>query len=128
MEDNILQYIVVRKDLIDKKDLGLIIAQACHASLAPITSQMRRSGKDSMIKDSLDSESLEWAYGIFKKIILETPNEQTLKDLMDTLDKSNIEYKPIRESKMDDELTCIGIKPYKKEDIYKYLKHLKSLK
>ena len=69
------QVIVVRKDLNMRK--GKIGAQAAHASLAAILSEMTRSG-DVMTLDLTDQRLAPWVTGRFKKICVYVNSEDEL--------------------------------------------------
>lgn len=122
-----VQYIIVRKDLIDKYDNGIMFAQACHASMAPITEQIRNSNSTATLDEIFDKETKEWINGKFNKIILQVPNKDSLLDIMELLDSDGIKYSKICEGNLDNELTCIGLKPYNKGRICPYFKKLEKL-
>ena len=122
----IAQYIIVRKDIVDKYGFGFIAAQICHASIAPITNPIRTHGHESKVVDIFDKDTLEWIDKTFFKIVLAVDNLDQLMMLRDRLDSDGIQYVPIVESKIND-LTCIGLKPYNKGFISPYVKDLKKL-
>ena len=123
---SIAQYIIVRKDIIEKHGFGFIAAQIGHASVAPITNPIRTSSHESQIINILDKETLEWIDKTFFKIVLGVENLDKLIEIQLLLDKDGIKYCPIVESKIN-QLTCIGLKPYEKNDVSKYFSDLKKL-
>ncbi len=120
-----VQYIVVRRDIIEQYGFGFVAAQLCHASMAPISNQLRNDFEQPVC-ELLDKETAEWLKGTFVKYVCEVADLNALHMLMDRLDSDGISYVPIRESKIN-ELTCIGVKPYNKGRVAPYFKNLKML-
>lgn len=114
----VVQYIVVRQDLAEKYGAGTLVTQISHASLAPITNQLRS------LEKRLDDETGKWVEGSFTKIILASSKEK-LVELMRELDNSGVQYSKIEESTLGGELTCIGLKPYEKQKVAALFKDLK---
>ena len=127
MQNQYVQYIVLRRNLINQYGVGFLVTQTAHASLAPITNKIRNR-RSSSIDDILDNDTLNWIEGTFTKIVLEVPDETSLNKLKESLNKDGIEFSEIRESSIGGELTSIGLRPYKKSEVYKYFRGLRLLK
>ena len=137
-----VQYIVVRRDLIDKFGFGFMAAQMCHASVAPITNAIKKLDFDDGLLDSnnvysiggtIDEALFDWCFGRFVKYVYEVPDLNALTDLCDRLSKGNIQFYGITELVNKDEkkvnqTTCIGLKPYDKGRIAPYFRNLQLLK
>lgn len=121
-----VQYIVVRKDLAERLGAGVIATQVAHAAVAPITGQLR-ADLARPIAEALDEDTAKWVTGIFRKVVVEVETEQKLRNLMERLDADGIVYAAIRESSLDGQLTCIGLKPYDKGRVAPYFKGLALL-
>ena len=84
MADKYKQVIILRKDL--DMSPGKAAAQACHASMAFLTTPLRgraplyiENGHDSAYKVLIDHEIMEhWINGIFTKTICEAKNKPQL--------------------------------------------------
>ncbi len=120
-----VQYIVVRRDIIDQYGIGFVAAQLCHASMAPISNQLR-TDMTKPAQELLDEETADWIKGVFIKYVYEVSDLDRLHMLMDRLDSDGIRYVPIVESKIN-QLTCLGLKPYNKGRVAPYFKGLKKL-
>ncbi|KAI5711944.1 putative peptidyl-tRNA hydrolase PTRHD1 [Diaphorina citri] len=116
---NIVQYILVRGDLISKLEwpLGAVVAQACHASSAAIHLFYDDPVTQSYLKD-LDN---------MHKVILEVPHEQELLAVEKALLSKEIKFKKWIEQP-ENYPTCIALKPYVKTDVQKLLRKYKMLK
>ncbi|KAL5013741.1 hypothetical protein ScPMuIL_008011 [Solemya velum] len=115
----LVQYVIVRRDLVQilKWPTGALIAQACHACTAVIHNFWQDANTQTYLGD-LDR---------MHKVILEAPDEEALKTLDETLSKQNIDHKLWIEQPGNIP-TCVAVKPYKKDEIQKYFKHLKLFK
>lgn len=121
------QYIVCRRDIIDRYGFGFIAPQLCHASVAPITNPIRGMLDTGMaVNQVFDDDTLSWINGTFFKIVLEVPGLDEMNMLRDRLDSDGISYIPIIESNIKD-LTAIGTKPYNKGRLAPYFRGLKLL-
>jgi peptidyl-tRNA hydrolase len=119
----VVQYIIVRGDLIDKFGVGVLATQVSHASIAPITNQLRRNF-NKPVYDALDNPTKSWVDGSFTKIVLEVPGKDELLDLIGKLYADGIEFSRIEESSLGNELTCIGLNPYEKNKVSQYFQGL----
>ncbi|XP_076374638.1 putative peptidyl-tRNA hydrolase PTRHD1 isoform X2 [Megalopta genalis] len=119
MSDTIVQYVVVRGDLLKalKWPIGAVIAQACHAC----TAVTHLFYNDNYTQDYLaDLDNMH-------KIVLEIPDETSLNALSNVLNSNNIQHKLWIEQP-ENMPTCLAIKPYPKDKVQSYLKKYKLLK
>lgn len=136
---NVKQVIVWRKDL--KVRLGKKMAQAAHASMAPIFNMMTFDKKTNewTIKDELFSPFMMYKLGAFKKIVLSVDNEEELLQLYNRVKqhshyfhKELLPVALITDSGLTEfngipTNTCIGIGPYESHVIDLYTKDLPLL-
>uniref|UniRef100_A0A8C6E0K8 peptidyl-tRNA hydrolase n=1 Tax=Moschus moschiferus TaxID=68415 RepID=A0A8C6E0K8_MOSMO len=97
----LVQYLVLRKDLSQAPfswPAGAVVAQACHAATAAFHLHQR-----------------------MRKVVLEAPDETTLKLLAETLQQKNIDHKLWMEQP-ENMPTCIALRSYPKEEVSRYLK------
>ncbi|XP_046675106.1 putative peptidyl-tRNA hydrolase PTRHD1 [Homalodisca vitripennis] len=115
----IVQYVLVRSDLIKTLNwpVGAVIAQACHACTAVIHMFYNDSSTQLYLQD-LNS---------MHKIILEVPDEESLKKLSEKLDENAISHKLWIEQP-ENIATCLAVKPFPKEEVQKYFKNFKLMK
>ncbi|XP_063227876.1 putative peptidyl-tRNA hydrolase PTRHD1 [Bacillus rossius redtenbacheri] len=116
MSAKLVQYVVVRKDLLKalKWPVGAVIAQACHACCAVIHLYYTDNNTQEYLKD-LDN---------MHKIVLEVQDEQNLRDLECRLKEGGIHHKTWIEQP-ENYPTCIVLKPYPKDEVQKYFKKLR---
>tara|TARA_B100000315_G_C14438987_1_gene523812 strand:- start:63 stop:1001 length:939 start_codon:yes stop_codon:yes gene_type:complete len=115
----IVQYVISRRDLSLSKGYDYMAVQQSHASIAPISNELRRHHYS-----LVDEETKRWIDGKFKKIFLESEDEKSLIDLKLRLERAGIETAPIYEEGLSGKITSIGIKPTKRERVSEYLKDL----
>ncbi|XP_076959144.1 uncharacterized protein LOC143635143 [Bidens hawaiensis] len=117
--DVLVQYIVLRRDLIDTWPLGSVVTQGCHASVAAIWSH----------KD--DPHTIEYCnpsnIDSMHKVTLEVKGEVQLKNLSEKLTSSNIAHKLWIEQP-ENYPTCLASKPYPKSVVSSFFKKLKLCK
>jgi peptidyl-tRNA hydrolase len=118
--DPVVQYVIVREDLL-LNGLGTILTQGAHASMAPITSQLRQDLDFKLT----DTATREWANGTFTKIFLGVWSELELADLATSLKTRGVAFNEIHETRLDGQLTAIGLKPYLKSEASPHLSHLR---
>ena len=139
-ELNAKQVIVVRKDIISKISKGKLVGQCCHASMGALLSMMNKEEFKKL--DNYGKKTFEYSLSFtedsfldyflnkkFTKVVVSTPNNETLLELYNKIKNSN-KYIPIvliTESTMDNENTCIGIGPYWSSEIDKFTKDLPLL-
>uniref|UniRef100_A0A915IHP7 peptidyl-tRNA hydrolase n=1 Tax=Romanomermis culicivorax TaxID=13658 RepID=A0A915IHP7_ROMCU len=111
----LVMYVVLRRDLLTelKWPIGALVAQACHASTAVLWTH----------KD--DSSTVDYManMGSMRKVLLEVKNEQELKSISDTLISQKIDHNLWIEQP-ENIATCIALKPYPRNDVQPFLKHL----
>lgn len=115
----IVQYVIVRGDLLTKLSwpVGALVAQAFHAATAAIHLFYNDEHTQAYLAD-LDN---------MHKVILEAPNEATLRQLAEKLTESGIEHK-LWVEQPEDFPTCLAVKPYPKTEVQKHFKKLKLYK
>lgn len=116
----ILQYVVVRKDLLLKDfnwPFGAVIAQACHAVTA-VTHMYHDDEHTKKYLENLDS---------MHKVVLEISNEKEIISLHEVLERDNIMHKLWIEQP-ENIPTCLVVKPYPKDEVKNYFKGLKLFK
>ncbi|XP_067142390.1 putative peptidyl-tRNA hydrolase PTRHD1 [Centruroides vittatus] len=118
-DDNVVQYIVVRKDLLKtlKWPLGAVIAQTCHATTA-----VYHLYKDDpyTIKYTSDLDRM-------RKVVLEIEDEIALRKLSEELQNDKIDHR-IWIEQPENFATCLATKPYPKSIVQHFFKKLKLFK
>jgi len=119
MASTIVQYIVVRGDLLTKLNwpIGALVAQACHAATAVTHLFYEDEHTKSYLAD-LDN---------MHKIILEAKDETALKTLADKLTEAAVDHKLWIEQP-ENYPTCLAVKPYPKSEVQKHFKKFKLYK
>lgn len=119
MSNGIVQYIVVRKDLITDLQwpFGAVVAQACHAVTA-VTHLFHDDPDTQKYLEDLDN---------MHKVVLEAKNEQELVSVKDKLVENNIKHK-LWVEQPENIPTCLVCKPYPKNEVQNYFKKLKLFK
>uniref|UniRef100_A0A146LYL8 peptidyl-tRNA hydrolase n=3 Tax=Lygus hesperus TaxID=30085 RepID=A0A146LYL8_LYGHE len=119
MANSIVQYVLVRGDLITKLQwpLGAVIAQACHACTAVTHLYHDDDYTQEYLKD-LDN---------MHKVVLEVPTEAALNALAEKLKENNIDHKLWMEQP-ENIPTCLVVKPYPKTEVQNYFKKFKLFK
>lgn len=115
----IVQYIVVRGDLMRtlKWPVGAIIAQACHGVTA-VTHKFQEDDHTKTYLEDIDN---------MHKVVLEAPDETSLKNLDAILEKDDIKHIMWMEQP-ENIPTCLVAKPYPKKDVQSYFKKFKLFK
>ncbi|KAD3641806.1 hypothetical protein E3N88_31030 [Mikania micrantha] len=138
--DVLVQYVVLRRDLIDTWPLGSVVTQGCHASVAALWSHKddphtidycSPENLDSMHKASpLFFNQLQlhqWLSFKLKLVTLEVKGEMQLKNLSEKLTSNNIAHKLWIEQP-ENYPTCLASKPYPKSVVSAFFKKLKLCK
>ncbi|CAL8075779.1 unnamed protein product [Calicophoron daubneyi] len=114
----VLQYIVVRRDLITKLGwpLGAIVAQGCHAATAAIHS----------FHDCPDTVVYLEQLDRMHKVVLGVDGEPELRALHEKLASGNIDHYLWTEQP-ENICTALATRPYTKSTIQSYFKGLKLL-
>lgn len=119
-ENKIIQYILINKEIIDKKwTLGAIIAQACHACVAVIAENL----EDNVVKEYIAPENLNDMH----KVVLQVNDAKELKHVSGILDNNSLKYK-LWVEQPENIITALAMKPYHKDSIKDYFKKYPLLK
>ncbi|XP_024994903.1 putative peptidyl-tRNA hydrolase PTRHD1 [Cynara cardunculus var. scolymus] len=117
--DVLVQYVVLRRDLIDTWPLGSVVTQGCHASVAAIWSHK----DDPHTIDYCSPTNLDSMH----KVTLEVKGEVQLKNLSEKLTSNDIAHKLWIEQP-ENTPTCLASKPYPKSVVSPFFKKLKLCK
>lgn len=118
-EDILVQYVVMRRDLIETWPMGSVITQGCHAAVAAVW--MHREDPHTCKycgDDNLDK---------MHKVTLEVKGEAQLVNLSEKLKGSDIAHKLWIEQP-ENIPTCLATKPYPKTLVAPFFKKLKLCK
>ncbi|XP_030025878.2 putative peptidyl-tRNA hydrolase PTRHD1 [Manduca sexta] len=119
MSNTLVQYVLLRSDLLKEMgwSIGALVAQACHASSAVL-----HLNKD-------DEYTIQYLNDLdnMHKVVLEVPNEESLKKVADKLTEKSIAHKLWIEQP-ENIPTCLAIKPYPKEEVKKFVGKFKLYK
>jgi len=118
-EDILVQYVVMRRDLIENWPMGSIIAQGCHAAVAAVW--MHRD--DPHTSKYCGDDNLDKMH----KVTLEVKGEAQLINLSEKLKGSDIAHKLWIEQP-ENIPTCLATKPYPKTLVASFFKKLKLCK
>ncbi|ESR63431.1 Aminoacyl-tRNA hydrolase [Citrus sinensis] len=117
--DVLVQYVVLRRDLIDAWPLGSVVTQGCHASVSAIWSH----------KD--DPHTLQYCspqnINSMHKVTLEVKGETQIVNLSEKLNAGGIAHKLWIEQP-ENIPTCLATKPYPKSTVSLVFKKLKLCK
>ncbi|ESQ41019.1 hypothetical protein EUTSA_v10014763mg [Eutrema salsugineum] len=119
VEDVVVQYVVLRRDLIDSWPLGSVVTQGCHASVAAIWSFK----DDPVTLLYCDPEHIDSMH----KVTLEVKGETQMMNLSEKLKSGGISHKLWMEQP-ENIPTCIATKPYPKSQVSPFFKKLKLCK
>ncbi|KAE8658663.1 putative peptidyl-tRNA hydrolase PTRHD1 [Hibiscus syriacus] len=118
-DDVLVQYVVLRRDLIDTWPLGSVVTQGCHASVTAIWSH----------KD--DAHTLQYCspqnIDSMHKVTLEVKGETQILNLAEKLSAGGIDHKLWIEQP-ENIPTCLATKPYPKTVVSSFFKKLKLCK
>ncbi|MCL7047656.1 hypothetical protein MKW94_019735 [Papaver nudicaule] len=117
--DVVIQYVVLRRDLIDSWPLGSVVTQGCHASVAAIWAHKDDTHTiDYCSPDNIDS---------MHKVTLEVKGETQIRNLSQKLSTNGIAHKLWIEQP-ENYPTCLATKPYPKSVVSPFFKKLKLCK
>ncbi|XP_062024135.1 uncharacterized protein LOC133740213 isoform X3 [Rosa rugosa] len=117
--DVLVQYVVLRRDLIDTWPLGSVVTQGCHASVSAIWSHK----DDPHTLQYCSPENIDSMH----KVTLEVKGEPQILNLSEKLKAGGIEHKLWIEQP-ENFPTCLATKPYPKSIVSSYFKKLKLCK
>uniref|UniRef100_A0A7S4KYL5 peptidyl-tRNA hydrolase n=1 Tax=Paramoeba aestuarina TaxID=180227 RepID=A0A7S4KYL5_9EUKA len=134
-ENPLVQYIVVRKDLLKKPfswSNGAIVSNSCHASLAVIAENWSHENVQLYLKNHIrdaDTTILEGGEpnsSLFQmyKVVLAAQNEEELLKTQETLNKENINHH-LWVEQPEGIPTALAVMPYRREFIAPFLKSLR---
>ncbi|KZV31700.1 hypothetical protein F511_00504 [Dorcoceras hygrometricum] len=115
----VVQYVVLRRDLIDSWPLGSVVTQGCHASVAAIWAH--KDDPDTLLycsNSNIDS---------MHKVTLEVKGEAQIRDLSEKLEAGGVAHKLWMEQP-ENIPTCLATKPYPKSFVSSFFKKLKLCK
>eukprot|EP00854_Cymbomonas_tetramitiformis_P002261 gene2261-2979_t len=117
----VVQYVVLRKDLVDTMGwpLGSVVAQACHAA----TAALWMSRDDEIAQSYCSPENIDSMH----KVVLEVKGEAQLNTLAQKLTDAGVLHKLWIEQP-ENFPTCIATKPYPKAEVAQYFKKCKLCK
>ncbi|CAF1696978.1 hypothetical protein Bca4012_000496 [Brassica carinata] len=118
-DDVVVQYVVLRRDLIDSWPLGSVVTQGCHASVAAIWSFR----DDPVTLQYCDPQHIDSMH----KVTLEVKGETQMMNLSEKLNSGGISHKVWMEHP-ENIPTCIATKPYPKSQVSPFFKKLKLCK
>ncbi|KAF3512510.1 hypothetical protein F2Q69_00000430 [Brassica cretica] len=118
-DDVVVQYVVLRRDLIDSWPLGSVVTQGCHASVAAIWSFR----DDPVTLQYCDPQHIDSMH----KVTLEVKGETQMLNLSEKLKSGGISHKVWMEHP-ENIPTCIATKPYPKSQVSPFFKKLKLCK
>ncbi|XP_030948002.1 putative peptidyl-tRNA hydrolase PTRHD1 [Quercus lobata] len=117
--DVLVQYVVLRRDLIDTWPLGSVVTQGCHASVSAIWSH----------KD--DPHTLQYCspqnIDSMHKVTLEVKGEPQILNLSEKLTAGGITHK-LWVEQPENIPTCLATKPFPKSIVSSFFKKLKLCK
>ncbi|KAL3613847.1 hypothetical protein CASFOL_041921 [Castilleja foliolosa] len=119
ISDTLMQYVVLRRDLIDTWPLGSVVTQGCHASVAAIWEN--KDDPDTLrycCPSNLDS---------MHKVTLEVKGEAQMLSLSEKLKPGGVAHKLWMEQP-ENIPTCLATKPYPKSFVSSFFKKLKLCK
>ncbi|KAJ8758616.1 hypothetical protein K2173_000337 [Erythroxylum novogranatense] len=118
-DEVVVQYVVLRRDLIDTWPMGSVVTQGCHASVAAIWAY----------KD--DPHTLHYCspqnIDSMHKVTLEVKGEAQMVNLSEKLAASGIAHK-LWVEQPENTPTCLATKPYPKSTVSLFFKRLKLCK
>lgn len=134
-KSDFVQYIVVRRDLVEDMGIGKTAAQVAHASLGVLLIKKNHDGVEKA--ELFENDGVQrWCRSRFTKLVVYVKSKQALLNLAEKLDEEGIRVKLIYDAcftKLEPEeengstLTCMGVVPINRDDVPKCLKKLQLL-
>ena len=138
-----VQYIVVRKDLVEEMGVGKTAAQVAHASLGAILERVKFEEENFWGRNVRETSQIiddpgvnSWLNGRFTKLVVYIKTKQKLLNLAEKLDTLGIRTKLIYdacftilepEEPEGTTLTCMGVIPILRDNVPKCLQKLRLL-
>ncbi|KAF5936394.1 hypothetical protein HYC85_027523 [Camellia sinensis] len=129
-DEVLVQYVVLRRDLIDTWPLGSVVTQGCHASVSAIWSHM----DDPHTLDYCSPTNLDSMHKAKNELLcqrprvtLEVKGETQIRNLSEKLTAGDIAHKLWIEQP-ENIPTCLATKPYPKSVVSSFFKKLKLCK
>ncbi|NXS31716.1 PTRD1 hydrolase, partial [Pomatostomus ruficeps] len=116
----LVQYVVLRGDLARPPrswPLGAVVAQGCHAALAAAHEYREHPDTGAYLEQG----------GAMRTVVLEAPDEDSLKDLAEVLRRNGVDHRVWTEHP-EGIPTCLALRPYPKNQVQQHLRQLKLLK
>ncbi|KAF0894165.1 hypothetical protein E2562_034895 [Oryza meyeriana var. granulata] len=119
VEDVVVQYVVLRRDLADAWPLGSVVAQGCHAAVAAVWAH----------RDHPDTAAYCGPGNLDRmhKVTLEVKGETQLKNLAEKLEAAGVRHKLWIEQP-ENIPTCVATAPCPKSQVSSFFKKLKLCK
>ncbi|XP_031373424.1 putative peptidyl-tRNA hydrolase PTRHD1 [Punica granatum] len=117
--DVIVQYVVLRRDLIGTWPLGSLVTQGCHASVSAVWEHR----DDPLTVEYCSPDKIDSMH----KVTLEVKGEPQILNLAEKLKAGGIAHKLWIEQP-ENIPTCLATKPYAKSTVSSYFKKLKLCK
>ncbi|KAF2283553.1 hypothetical protein GH714_011970 [Hevea brasiliensis] len=118
-EDVVVQYVVLRRDVIETWPLGSVVTQGCHASVSAVWANK----EDPDTLQYCSPENIDSMH----KVTLEVKGEAQLLNLSEKLSAGGIAHKLWIEQP-ENIPTCLATKPYPKSIVALFFKKLKLCK
>ncbi|XP_002515344.2 putative peptidyl-tRNA hydrolase PTRHD1 [Ricinus communis] len=118
-EDVLVQYVVLRRDLIDTWPMGSVVTQGCHASVSAIW----ENKDDPHTLQYCSPENIDFMH----KVTLEVKGEAQMLNLSEKLTAAGIVHKLWIEQP-ENIPTCLATRPYPKSALTLFFKKLKLCK
>ncbi|XP_039132212.1 putative peptidyl-tRNA hydrolase PTRHD1 [Dioscorea cayenensis subsp. rotundata] len=119
VKEEVVQYVVLRRDLVDTWPMGSVVAQGCHAAVAAVWAHRDHPDTVAYCSDAnLDS---------MHKVTLEVKGEAQIRNLSEKLKVNGIDHKLWIEQP-ENIPTCIATRPYPRSQVVSFFKKLKLCK
>lgn len=125
-DDPAVQYVVVRRDLLETWPVGSVIAQAIHASVSAIWESRDDSVTHSYCTQD-GNNSMNGFSPQMHTVVLETKGEDALLKLADRLTTQDIKYVLWREQP-ENYVTALAAKPYPRSEVKKHFAKFRLFK
>lgn len=126
-DDPLVQYVVVRRDLMDQWPTGSVIAQAVHASIAAVWQSRETSNTTTYCNQPGNAETASGFATQMHTVVLEAKNEAALSKLADSLRAADVHFAVWREQP-ENILTALAAQPYPRSAVKKYFSKFRLFK